>query len=354
MVSGGLEHAGGIGRWAGYMLLAWNEQRLDPPLEILDTRGLGNAAVAAVTFLKALGRLIVLRRQGRLGIVHANLSIRGSTVRKCIVAVLARLLRVPLVLHLHGGGYSSFYETLPGWAKRQVRGLFAQAVHVIVLGECWADWAVETLAVPRSKITVLYNGVRRPDATIRNRDADKPCHIVMLGRIGVRKGVPELLAALSSEEMQCREWRATLAGDGEVAAYARDAAARGLARRVAFPGWLNSTQAAELIADAGILVLPSRAENFPMSVIEALANRVVVVTTPIGSTPELLADGESVRFVPVGNSVALASTLCSLLDDPASRSRIAAAGHNVFTKKLDINVLAVKLASLHARHIISP
>jgi glycosyltransferase involved in cell wall biosynthesis len=328
---------------------AWCEQGLEPPLEIVDTRGSGNWAAGAVAFCRALARLAALHRQGQLGSIHANLSVRGSTVRKYIVAALARASGVPIVLHLHGSGYADFYARSPGWAKRRIRALFAGAAHVIVLGQVWADWVEHALSVPRERITVLYNGVPAPGPATRCRSADRVDHIVLLGRIGARKGVPELLAALASEQLRRRRWRATLAGDGEVGAYARDAAARGLAGRVVFAGWLDSTRAAALIADADLLVLPSRAENFPLSVIEALANRVAVVTTPIGSTPELLTDGESVRFVPVGDVAALASALCSLLDEPAERASIAAAGHAVFRRHLDIDALAPRLAALHRR-----
>src|SRR4051794_18926007 len=97
LVPGGLEHAGGIGRWAGYLQQAWSRQALAPPLEIIDTRGHGHAGHAAAAFIQALYRLARLHAAGRLGVIHANLSKRGSTARKLIVAELARSLRVPLV-----------------------------------------------------------------------------------------------------------------------------------------------------------------------------------------------------------------------------------------------------------------
>jgi len=344
LVPGGFEHAGGIGRWAGYLHAVWIEAGLQPPLEVIDTRGHGHAGRAASAFAGALVRLVRLRAQGRLGLIHANLSARGSTVRKVLIGRLARILGVPLVLHLHGSGYHEFYDRLPRRLQRPVHDLFHGAAQVIVLGAFWADWVTRTLGVPAARITILPNGVPRP-APGSPRD-DLPCHIVLLGRIGPRKGVPELIEALAT--LRDRSWRATLAGDGEVAA-ARAAVERaGLAPRIAVPGWLAQSDAADLLASADILALPSHAENFPISIIEALAHGVAVVATQVGATPELLEHGKSALFVPVGDPAALARALAELIDDPARRRALAQAGQRVFEAKLDIRVLARDLARLYS------
>jgi glycosyltransferase involved in cell wall biosynthesis len=349
LIPGGLEHAGGIGRWAGYLERSWRAQALEPPLEIVDTRGHGHPGRAAAAFARALLRLIALHRERRLGVIHANLSQRGSTIRKLIVAQLARRLGVPLVIHLHGSGYHEFYDGLWPPLQRPVRAMFRGAAGVIVLGRFWAAWVADRMGLPPSSIATLYNGVPTPGGG-RGQDPARP-HIVLLGRIGPRKGIPELLEALASPAMASRGWRATLAGDGDLEPYRRFVAERGLADRVTLPGWLDSDAASGLLQRADILTLPSHAENFPISVIEALAAGVAVVTTPIGTTPELLVDGVSALFVPVGDAHALADTLVRLIDDAALRRRIAAAGHDVFRRELDIDALARRLAAMHAETI---
>lgn len=348
LVPGGLEHAGGIGRWAGYLERSWRMQGLQPPLEILDTRSHGHPGRAAGAFARALLRLISLRAQGRLGLIHANLSKRGSTVRKLIVALLARQLGVPLVIHLHGSGYHEFYDGLPPRLQRPVRAMFRQAARVIVLGRFWAGWVAERMGLPSAGIDILYNGV---PAAGSGRPAHDCPHLVLLGRIGPRKGVPELLEALASPAMAGRRWTATLAGDGALEPYRSFVAQHGLGGRVRFPGWLDGDAAAALLQSADILVLPSHAENFPMSVIEALAGGIAVVTTPVGTTPELLVDGVSALFVPVGDADALCDALVRLVDDADLRARIGTAGHEVFRRDLDIDALARRLAAMHAETI---
>lgn len=348
LVPGGLEHAGGIGRWAGYLEGSWRGQRLDPPLEILDTRGHGHLGRAAAAFARALLRLITLRAQGRLGLIHANVSKRGSTLRKLIVALLARQLGVPLVIHLHGSGYHEFYDGLSPRLQRPVRAMFRKAARVIVLGEFWASWVTGRMDLPSSRVDILYNGV--PATGVGPRQRDCP-HLVLLGRIGPRKGVPELLDALASPAMADRPWTATIAGDGDLEPYRRFVAERGLAERIALPGWLDGGAATALLQSADILVLPSHAENFPISIIEALAAGLAVVATPVGTTPELLVDGISALFVPVGDAEALRDSLVRLVDEPDLRARIAAAGHEVFRRDLDIDGLARRLAAMHTETI---
>lgn len=345
LVPGGLEHAGGIGRWAGYLRDAWREQGLHPPLEIIDTRGTGHPGRAAMAFGRALLRLALLHATGRLGTIHANLSKRGSTARKLIVSLLTAATGMRLVLHLHGSGYDAFFASLPPFLQRRVCGMFRRADRVVVLGQGWADWVIHTAGVAPERVYILYNGVPAPPR--RDRPAG-PCRILLLGRLGPRKGVPELLDALASPVLRSRAWTAVLAGDGEIDRYRHQVAAAGLADRVGLPGWVDGPAAADLLAQADILVLPSHAENFPISVIEALAARVAVVATPVGATPELLRDGVSALFVPTGDAAALAAALAALIDDPVRRRAIADAGHAVFAQQLDIAPLARRLATLHA------
>lgn len=343
LVPGGLNHAGGIGRWAGYLQESWVRQGLQPPLEIVDTRDTGHAGRALTAYARALLRLCRLRATGQLGTIHANLSKRGSTVRKVIVSYVAALTGMRLVVHLHGSGYDAFYAGLPEFWQHRVAALFRRADRVVVLGQSWADWVI-SIGVPPERVSILHNGVGRP---VRQRRAPGPCRILFLGRLGARKGVPELVDALSSPALSARDWHATLAGDGDIDGTREQIGRAGLTERIALPGWLDTTATAALLAQADILVLPSHAENLPISIIEALAAEVAVIATPVGATPELLQDGVSVLFVPVADVDALATAIARLVDDPALRRSVAAAGHTVFTEHLDIDALAVRLAALH-------
>ena len=236
---------------------------------------------------------------------------------------LARCCGVPVVLHLHSGRFVEFYDQLPALARSVVRRMFAHAAHVIVLGKVWEDAVCSRLGVLREKITVLFNAVVAPHPVRRPPCPDRICHIVLLGRLGPNKGVPELLQALAGDALRGLSWRVTLAGDGDLATYRSEAAALGIGDRVALPGWLSAPAVSALLADADIMVLPSHAENLSVAVIEALAHQVAVVTTPVGATSEIVTDNEFALLIPVRDPLALAEALRRLIVCPALRDRIA-------------------------------
>lgn len=127
--------------------------------------------------------------------------------------------------------------------------------------------------------------------------------IVFLGRLSERKGVTELLLALSHPVMKELQWRAVLAGDGPVEDYRRQADAMALSNLVEMPGWLDAGEAQPCVRVQISTVLPSHAEGLAMAVLEGLSHGLAVVTTRVGAHDEVITDGETGIFVPVGDQM---------------------------------------------------
>jgi glycosyltransferase involved in cell wall biosynthesis len=84
-------------------------------------------------------------------------------------------------------------------------------------------------------------------------------------------------------------------------------------------------EVARWLRAADLYVHPSRADTFPSGVLEALACGTAVVASRVGGIPEQLSEDTGVLVAP-GDPVALAAAIEALLDDPARRARMAAAG----------------------------
>jgi glycosyltransferase involved in cell wall biosynthesis len=171
--------------------------------------------------------------------------------------------------------------------------------------------------------------------------------ILFLGCLETRKGVPELIEALGSLAGH-PGWTAVLAGNGAVEETRAALASHGLADRVTVPGWLDPAGTAAALANADLLVLPSRAENLPMAVIEGCAHGIPAVATAVGSVPDLVVHGETGWLVPVGDAQALAAALAEAIADPAECSRRGAAAQRLHAERLTLSACRHRLMGLWA------
>ena len=354
---GGLEHGGGIGRQMGYFLAHLPRAAETPTYRVIDTRGpwfLGSARwlipLSALYLLAAAFRIAGAGIAGRPSILHVNITGRGSTTRKLALTAVARAVALPYVLHIHDYDYAVDVRARRGLMRRLVRGMFAAAAQIIVLGTEAERTLRAALALPDAPILVLPNAVPDPHPAPRaavTGAAAEPAHLVFLGYLSARKGVPELLQALASPALAALPWRATLAGGGPVDEFRGRAAALGLADRVAFPGWIDQPAASALCAAADILVLPSHAEGLAMSVLEGLAHGLAVVATPVGAHAEVIEPERSGLLVPPGDVAALGAALIRVIGDPALRERLRAGARQRFLDRYDVRSYAARLARLH-------
>ena len=357
LCAGGLEHGGGIGRQMGYFLAALPQAPKTPAYRVIDTRGpwfLGTARwripLSALYLVAAAFRIAWAGIAGQPSLLHVNITGRGSTIRKLVLTTIARQVALPYVLHIHEPDYAVDVRARGGLMRRLVRGMFAAAAQIIVLGTEADRTLRAALALPDAPILILPNAVPDPHPAPRaaaSMAGGNPVRLVFLGDLSVRKGVPELLEALASPALAALQWCAMLAGGGPVDEFRARAAALGLANRVAFPGWIDQPAASALCAAADILVLPSHAEGLAMSVLEGLAHGLAVVATPVGAHAEVIEPERSGLFVPPGDIAALGAALARVVGDSALRERLGAAARQRFLHRFEVRSYSVRLARLH-------
>jgi glycosyltransferase involved in cell wall biosynthesis len=346
LAGGGTQHvSGGVGTMMLYLMDEWARRGETRRVQVLDTRGAGGALSGAYRFLAALLGMTVLRAAGRVDLVHAHMTTRGSVLRKGILCSLAWLIGLPVVVHMHGADFFEFYEARPVAQRRLIGWALRRARHVVVLGESWRRFLIDRVGLDAGRVSVVLNGVAAPPKRPARRH-EGPTRILFLGRIGDRKGVPELLQALALPALQALDWQATIAGDGEVGRLTGMALALDLGDRVSLPGWVGRDAAQALLAEADILVLPSHHEALPIAVIEALAHGVAVVATPVGAVPEILTHERDALLVQPGDVAALAQAMGRLIEEPALRERLAAEGYRVFLDRLDIRSTAPRMMQI--------
>ncbi|MDO3432404.1 glycosyltransferase family 4 protein [Rhizobium sp. CBN3] len=343
-VPGGRENGGGIGRMVGY--ISSTAKEAGETHLVTDTRGPRWSLVTSP--MRMLSAILMMAKDRIIAparIHHIHIAGRGSTARKLILTEAARLLGCSHILHLHDYDYASDFAARSPRQQMLIRRMFQHADQVVALGQRDRMTLTTLLGVDERRVAVIRNCV--PDPGARSVHVGKMPLIVFLGRLSERKGVGELLLALSHPIMKALQWRAVLAGDGPVEDYRRQAAALGLSDLVKMPGWLGADEAQALCARADILVLPSHAEGLAMAVVEGLAHGLAVVTTRVGAHDEVISDGETGVFVPVGDKDALAAALAKLVSDPEIRNRLSAKARAHYLNQFSMKAYMRSLEKLY-------
>jgi len=303
-----------------------------------------------LVFAQAVVRTIVHLRQ-RPDVVHIHFASRASSTRKMLLARLALAQGAKLIMHAHGGRYRDYWATLSPAARATTVRTLSRAHCLIVLGESWRDFFA-SLGVPRERIVSLPNPVTLP-AHLPKRLGRSYVRLVYLGLFTRSKGTFDLIDALTRLQPDCLgRTRLVLAGNGEIQQVRDLVERRGLARFVEVREWLSPTERDRLLASADAFVLPSYAEGLPMSMLEAMAWGLPVISTAVGSIPEHVHDGAQGLLVTPGDVSELASAIERTVMNDALRTQMGESARRA-VEPLSVELYARKVAGVYrsvARH----
>lgn len=335
---------GGIGRLALYLCREFEHGSADVQIRLVPTRWSERRLLKHLSTLPALVSFVGKCSAARDGVVHINVAPRGSTYRKYLFWLAARACGAKTVVHLHGSGYDQFFRRQMPPLQQMIRRFFGRADHVVVLGDYWKTFVAGEIGVAPDRISVVYNGVPEPKPSTEAKW--HPPLLVTMGLVGERKGTDVLIAALSRLPPSI-EWRAIVGGDGEVEKYRETAKAAGLSDRLDLLGWIGEEQVDLWLNRASLFVLPSRAENQPVAILEAMARGVPVIATSIGAIPEQVVHGETGLLVPPGEAEPLRGAIEGLLCSPDQRAAMGAAARRRYEQHFSITRCANALRGIY-------
>jgi glycosyltransferase involved in cell wall biosynthesis len=255
---------------------------------------------------------------------HAHLSWPLAAKWALAAAVLARVPSVATV------------QLIPEMAlerssELQLRLLSRGVGRYIAVSSAIAGELDQRFGWPAEKIEVVYNAVDldrfevgAPAGLREELGGSGSVPLVLTpARLDQQKGHDVLFRAA----VEVPEARFVLAGEGPLRAQLEAEVGRlGLAGRVLFLGRRDDIP--QLLAACDVFALPSLYEGSSLAVLEAMAARRAVVSSAIGGTAELIADGENGLLVPPGDATALATALRRVLADPSLREEFALKAHS--------------------------
>lgn len=115
----------------------------------------------------------------------------------------------------------------------------------------------------------------------------------------------------------------TVAGQGPQEAELKHLAQALALRNVRFIGAVDPVEMPNLYERHSVFLNASFVDNQPLSVLEAMASGMPIVSTPIGDIPNMVKDGESATLVPAGDPYAMAKAATLLLEQPQRAALMA-------------------------------
>ena len=261
---------------------------------------------------------VALRKLRRADVVHVfAASWLNFFLFTAPAAAVAAALRRPLVVHYHGGAAADF---LARWARVAVP-ILRSAVTVVVpsvfLQEVFGRHGVDTVVVP-NPVDVEHQATPPAGADLV---------VLSCRNFSPVYDISTAIRAFARLHASAPGSRLRLAGDGpDRAALKRLVDELGLADAVEFLGNVPHADMDELRASCHVLLNTSRVDNQPVSLIEALAAGLPIVSTDAGGIPDLVAPGRTALLAAVGDSEALGDALCGLARDPELYAALRAAG----------------------------
>jgi glycosyltransferase involved in cell wall biosynthesis len=231
-------------------------------------------------------------------------------------------------LRLFEGDLDEF-QRFPGGARvrllRQARNRMLRRVDALVCPSAYLASLAVAWGVQEERVTVVPNAAPPLPALPQREEARAAFGVAgptlaFAGRITRQKALNVALDALARVEGVSL----LVAGDGpDLPAVRRQATERGLDGRVRFVGSLGRDDVLALFRAADASLLSSSWENFPHTVVEALAVGTPVIATAVGGVPELVRDGSNGLLVPAGEAGALADAIRRVVEEPGLRERLA-------------------------------
>ena len=272
------------------------------------------AWIGKVPLLRSVFRLFpyllgLWRAAGQDDVFHVMANSGWSWHLFAVPAVwVAHWRGVPVIVNYHGGEASGFLQR----SERLVRFTLRQAA---------------ALVVPSGYLQRVFDEHGLPAEIVPNIvDLD-----LFHPRRAIQQGGPHLIVARNLEPLYDNETairafkivkatfpqsRLTLAGSGPQGPYLRQLVIdNGLSESVNFAGRLDRDDMAALYRSADLMLNPSLVDNMPVSILEAWASGVPVVSTNVGGIPYLAQEGVTASLVQPADPAAMAQACLALLSN---------------------------------------
>lgn len=295
-----------------------------------------NPMLALLVPLLVLGQMLAvvrLLRSTSFQVVHCHWIFPQALV----YALIGLFLKTPpFLLTCHGGDAFTLDSAPFRWLKKWTIGrssgvtVVSQDIKQYMDNLCSGRPAPEITHIPMG---VDIDRFAFADPAHKGKSNRKP-KILFVGRLAEKKGLHNLLDAVSEPEIRDRDVDVEIVGHGpmqsDLEQYSREKSVDSFVR---FPGPVSHEDLPQVFLNADVFCTPfvvasdGDREGTPTVIMEAAACGIPIVTSDIGGCRDIVETGQSGWLVQPGDTRALKDALCDAIDDAPKRARMAKEAH---------------------------
>lgn len=236
-----------------------------------------------------------------------------------VMGLLARRWGKRLVLSYHGGEAAAFLSRYGWLARPTLRRYDALLALTPTQARLFGQHGLQAAVLPN--IVPIHRFVFRPRGLLAP-------HLLWLRQLEPHYRPADALAVFARIQVVHPAATLTLAGGGSLMAVLGRQVETGQLAGVRFCGHLAAADIAPTYDAADIFLNTSAIDNLPLTLIEASASGLPVVSTSAGAIPDLICHEENGLLAPVGDVEVLAGHILRLLADPDLARRLSLAGRS--------------------------
>ncbi|HBI02822.1 MAG TPA: polysaccharide pyruvyl transferase CsaB [Paenibacillaceae bacterium] len=300
--------------------------------------------------IRTIKQLRTIFKQEHPAIIHTH-GVRANFLGRLaahnlgipIITTIHSVLRYdyPSPLHYFIASRMEFFTRK--WNQHYIA--ISQSIKQILLNE----------GIKSDKISLIHHGINMDAFHILEEQSKirqtlgLPEHAFVVGtvsRLVPIKGLNDLIEALAiiSEKIPNLHWLAV--GDGpEREVLEQLARSKGIEENVHFIGFRKDVPRCLKALD--VYVSTSYSEGFGLSVIEAMAAKVPVISTPVGGISDFLIDRVNGLAVPSNRPDEIARSIMYLYENPQLRNKLIEAAYELVSERFTLNNMADKTLTLY-------
>jgi len=245
-----------------------------------------------------------------------------------VFCLIGHLLGSKVIAQHHAGEIQTKWNQLGKMSQRF-------AIHSLKLPdawvapeEVWRDFLIER-GVSSENITIIPNAIKQEIISLLNKshdmDTDNSKHlkILFVGTLTKRKGLDVLFTAINNLSIDSQSFELIIVGGegqpGEKDSIISKFRDSPFTKNCKILSPIEGSHYLNLLFSCDIFVLPSYAENLPISLLEAMASGMAVIATSVGAIPTLLGNNERGLLIPIGDAKSLTDALYQLLNSSSLR-----------------------------------